>query len=433
MALSTAYDFLTRAFAPHQTSELQNRLRNAGSTVSKREGSALGLDADTFARYYADFRPRGRSVDTRELLAHASGIFQSQAAALRASLEAGPGVDGFRLDAEVIDNWQAFLQKQNLFRYAELPNAHKAAVLTDARWDLDRLPDLPEAGAIARKQIRQKGRLPEHVRDYIADVESKHYVARDPAEEPPTADDIFQIRFRQASEVRIDDVLVGHVVHFDQGQSVALHVDGAEVTGGVKLFEIDPRNAVDFADLTPRQKIDALYEAGLPTDDSRNWSDLPVSDVLAALNSRADAATVEREVNGALDIVADTLDNDIYYAANISLRRLGITIDREFLSRFDSYQALVDHIVERTRQVHGDAEAEGVADALGNGGADVRQPEVEVYQENGQPIGATFTWSVSVDGDHDYWTKLFYDHTSHAFIGGATGGYETDTEIWVNE
>ena len=137
-------------------------------------------------------------------------------------------------------------------------------------------------------------------------------------------------------------------------------------------------------------------------------------------------------MNEGLDWMADQLDNDLYYLADVSTRSLGINLNRDFLKQFDSYDALVTHIVDKVRDQDGPDAANEVADALGNGWASTSEPEISVFKEGNKIIGANFQWTSGVDGDHDYWITLQYDHSTNKFLGGATGGYETDTDAWLN-
>lgn len=432
--LSNAYDFLTRSFAANQVSELEGKLKNAGRLVSKREGRALGLDADTFADFYDNVRQPGRSVSRTQLMDFAKERFAEQMEALRDGLAQGPGVSGFKLSQDVIDNWQAFIGKETLFAFADLPKAHKESIVKNAYWDYDDIPGRPDTGAVTRTSIEDKAGLPSMAAQYVADVEAKTWVNTDPATTPPVASDLRKLRFRSANEIKIDDVVVGYDVWFhDNYPGVALNVDGSLMSKDIKLFEVAPDSAVGFGDLTQAQKLDALLSEDFSWDQSQQWHSLgSLKGVLEAMGtSMSDADIAAAELEG-LRFVAQQLDADMEYMAGISLNDLNINLTPEMIKDLGDWDALVDLIVTRTEEVYDANRAEEVADSLGNGGSDFVMPSVEVYEENGTTIGAVFSWSVSVDGDHDYWTKSVYDNSAGAFIGGATGGYEMDTETWMD-
>ena len=57
---------------------------------------------------------------------------------------------------------------------------------------------------------------------------------------------------------------------------------------------------------------------------------------------------------------------------------------------------------------------------------------ITVFSEDGEQVGAKFNWGAAVDGDHDYYIEAYYDRATDSFIGGATGGYETDRNTWID-
>lgn len=431
MGISKTYDFLTRTFAAHERRQLNNALGPLGKTVSKAEGKKLGPNADTFDDFYKNHKAPGKAVQTSDLRAFATTRFEEQMKALAASLDKGPGVDGFKLAKDVVDNWQAFVSRQELFKFAELPAAHKVAVIANEHWKMDEIPEPPAAAAVQRSKVAN-GKLPATIKSVVAELEAKHYVSQNPASHPPSSSDIFQIKLSSANQVKVDDVVVGYALHFSGGGgTMTVDALGAPLTkGALGLYEVSPNAAVGFAALTPMQKIERLMSEELAEDTSQDWGTKTLAQTLQAIGSGLTTAAIAAKQKEGVEAAASSIEGQIYFSGGMSLSDMGVNITPELLTSVGDYGGLIAHIKDKAIAAYGPSSGDEVEAALGNGWADTTNPSVSVYREDGQIVGAKFRWSASVDGDHDYWTEYFYDHTTKKFIGGASGGYETDSDVW---
>jgi hypothetical protein len=187
----------------------------------------------------------------------------------------------------------------------------------------------------------------------------------------------------------------------------------ADVDAWVQAASALPK-AVDFASaqdsfdsLTMSERLDLYLTVGQPLKTRsydqglvKLFTDLGVAEPMDAINQMRKDAAWE---------VANELE---YHGVDVSAATVEAAAD---------YDALIEWVNDNI----GSSEA----DAMGNGWAEWKNPEIELIKNGNKTVGATIQFTRIIDGDHDYWTRYVFDATEGRIIASETGGYETDDDL----
>jgi hypothetical protein len=161
-----------------------------------------------------------------------------------------------------------------------------------------------------------------------------------------------------------------------------------------------------FGSLNLQERLDLFLDGGDPLKvrdfDAglvKLFADLGVDDAMPMINAmRANAASA----------VSDELDV------------WDISVPASTIEGLTDYDALIEWVTDNI----GDVEA----DALGNGWAEWKNPDIEVLKNGRETVGARITFSRAIDGDHDYYATYIFDAKENRMVAVSNGGYEMDTE-----